>query len=204
MVCKKIDCILPGRSQYHALHHFTLKISEALKRAGHKVRLLSVEECVSSCSQEPPDMTVGFNGAPQVVKDLFLCDVIEVPHTALLVDPPYYYLELLESPFINLFCDDETNINVLKSFGYSNASFLTQGVEPELIEESAIEKEYDTVFFASYFKGVMKEFLTHLHVMRYLSPMQTLTFMNIFRTQNSFSCIRLMNCTYLRKKFFTI
>jgi len=164
MACKKVDCILPERSQYHVLHHFTIKISEALQRAGHAVRLLSAEECASACSLDPPDMTLGLNGAPQIVKDLFLCDVIEVPHAALLMDPPYYYLGLLESPYIEIFCDDETNINVLQSFGCSNAAFLTQGVEPELIDEPEMPKEYDIVFFASYFdvdkaKEVWKEHL---------------------------------------------
>lgn len=149
---KNIVCILPQSSQYQVLHHFTIKTAEALKRAGHTVQILTVDQIMNEVSQKNPlDLTIGFNGAPQMDNGLFLCDLMNIPHAALLVDSPYYYLGLLNSPLIKIYCDDEANIELLNSLGCQSPAFFTQGVEPELIESPEVDKEYDIVFIGSYF-----------------------------------------------------
>jgi len=147
----RVDCILPQRSQYQVLHHFTQKVAEAFGRLGWEVRLLDAENCITLCMQDPPDLMVGFNGAPQVTDGLFLCDVIDVPHAAILVDPPCYYLGLLDSFHMEIYCDDAANIDWLGQLGYEKAQFLTQGVEPELSYDNHAPRDLDVIFFASFF-----------------------------------------------------
>jgi hypothetical protein len=147
----KIDCILPQRSQYEVLHHFTRKVGEALVRLGHSVRILEAEADLFPTEESLPDATLAFNGAPSMEDGTFLCDKWGIPHYACLVDPPLYYLGLLGSPLIKLYCDDKSSFSQLKGLGYSKGMFFTQGIEPELLAKTEGSKEYDLVFMASYF-----------------------------------------------------
>lgn len=161
----KIDCILPQRSQYEVLHHFTEKVGEALRRRGHSVRLITMEESFDVLKENLPEATLAFNGAPQLEDGSFLCDKWGTPHYACLVDPPFYYLGLLESPWITVACDDKDSLSQLKELGDYEGKFFTQGVEPELISQNTRAKEFDLVFMGSYFdieeaRRQMREYYT--------------------------------------------
>lgn len=147
---KRIDCIMPQRSQYRVLHHFTRKVGEALERLGYRVRWLEPEECTQLYDEELPDALLGFNGAPQDETGEFFHEKLGVPFHSLLVDPPYYYLELLASPLVHLYCDDACSLEYLESKGYMRGAFLTQGVEPDLAPGDK-ERDYEIVFQASFF-----------------------------------------------------
>lgn len=147
----RIVCILPQVSQYDVLHHFTYKVGEALSRRGHEVKVLSYEAGLKECVKNPPDCMVGFNGSPVVGGSFFLCDLLDIPYYAFLVDPPYYYLNLIQSAHIRIFCDDAADLPILKGYGYENPCFFTQGVEQDLTFDPAQERDLDVVFFASYF-----------------------------------------------------
>lgn len=147
----RIDCILPQRSQYDVLHHFTRKVAEALSRLGHRAKVLAAEESIAECRKDPPEAMLAFNGAPQLDDGSFLCDELGVRQYACLVDPPCYYLGLLASPLIQICCDDKEGLKQLEGLGVSNGMFFTQGIEPELVKKHESEKVYDLVFMGSYF-----------------------------------------------------
>lgn len=165
MSIKRIDCILSERSQYSVLHHFVRKTAEALQRMDFNVRVLTADDCVHTCLQDPPDMLFTFNGAPQVSEGLFICDVIDVPQISALVDPFFYYLGLLNSPNMHVWCDDQVNVETLQDKGFLRTKFFTQGVEPELTFHKDTLRDYQIVFFASFFnvekcRKEMKEMLS--------------------------------------------
>ncbi len=138
---------MPSSSQYGVLHHFTQKLYEALVREGAACRLLSGDDRVLAPWNNPPDLTLGFNGALQMEDGSFFCDLIKVPHVACLVDPPYRFLNLTKSPFIIIACDDREGCRLLKQRHFERTDFMAHAVESDL--KAGIEKIYDMVFLGT-------------------------------------------------------
>lgn len=146
-----IDFYLPERSQYQVLHHFTTKLYEAFKRQGYPSRLIQNQDILTLARKDPADISVSFNGAPQISPGIFLCDIIECPHLTWLVDLPIHYLGLIESPWIAIACDDEYSCQWLDQMDFHNHFFLPQAVEEDVLCDPACERDYPVVFFASFF-----------------------------------------------------
>lgn len=147
---KKIDVLLPRISQYEVMHHFAKKISEAFARAGFKTRLLNREQYEETYKKSPPDLTVGFNGAPRDEEGKMLCDIYEVPHLSFLLDPPYRFPYLVDSPLVQIGCDDRTCCKLLNDVGCQNTFFFPNSVETELNPDNGHEKIYDIVLPATF------------------------------------------------------
>ncbi|MBS4168004.1 glycosyltransferase [Parachlamydia sp. AcF125] len=146
----RIDVLMPESSQYQVLHHFSEKLYEALCRAGLNCRLLKGEEIENTLLRDPPDLTICFNGAPLDAEGNFLCDLIQKPHLSYLVDVPYHYYGLLQSPHISIACVDEFFCELLESLHFSNHLFLPHAVEREVLEQTEQSKTFEIVMLASY------------------------------------------------------
>lgn len=146
----KIDLLSPRTSQYDVLHHFTRKLYEAFVRAGYSCRLLEKEEQLEIPKKDPPDLSIGFNGAPRNSSGQLFCDFLKVPHLACLVDPPYHFLYLYNSPFVITACDDRMGCRLLKTLGLQRTLFLPHAVEPELLQEKPLEPHFDVVMLATF------------------------------------------------------
>lgn len=144
----KIDVLMPSSSQYGVLNHFTEKFYEALVRQGAECRLLSGDDRVLAPWHNPPDLTIGFNGALQMEDGSFFCDLIKVPHVACLVDPPYRFLNLTKSPYMIIACDDQDGCSLLKKRGFERTVFMPHAVEREL-EAGKADRCYDMVFLGT-------------------------------------------------------
>lgn len=144
-----IDVLLPSTSQYNVLNHFTLKLYEAFIRQGTKCRLLSGDERIYATLSNPPDFTIGFNGALKMEDGTFFCDHINVPHVSCLVDPPFRFLELIKSPNIIISCDDQEGCALLKARGFDRAIFMPHAVEPELAPDSTVDRIYEISFLGT-------------------------------------------------------
>jgi glycosyltransferase involved in cell wall biosynthesis len=147
---EKIDVLMPESSQYQVLHHFSQKLFEALCRTGLSCRLLKGLEIEATLLSDPPDLTVCFNGAPQDAEGIFLCDIIQKPHLSYLVDVPYHYYELLQSPHMAIACVDEFYGELLDSLRFPNHLFLPHAVEREIFEDTEREKSFEVVMLASF------------------------------------------------------
>ncbi len=148
---QKIDFLLPEISQYQVLHHFTTKLYEAFRRQGAiSCRLLGGMDRINVPMQDPPDLTIAFNGTLRMSNDKLLCDVIKVPHLACLVDPPYRFYHLLQSPYMILGCDDRFFCNTLKSNNFPRTLFVPHAVEPEIAFKSDQERIYDVSMLATF------------------------------------------------------
>src|SRR5437868_14229568 len=121
---RKIDFLLPRTSQYEVLHHFTRKFYEAFVRAGYQCRLLERDEQFTLPLRDPPQLSIGFNGAPRNSEGEMFCDLQGIPYLAYLVDPPYHFPYLFTSPNIIMSCDDRTGCQLLQTLGFERNLFL--------------------------------------------------------------------------------
>lgn len=132
----RIDVFMPQRSQYSVLHRFTEQLFAALQRKGLECRLLQGADVYEVALRDPPDLTICFNGAPLFSPGIFLADKIQRPHLSWLVDPPYHYWVIKDSPYITIACDDQASCQLLRECGHRRNFFSPQAVEV-VTEESA-------------------------------------------------------------------
>jgi hypothetical protein len=146
---RTIDVLTVQKTQYGVLYHFTRKLFEALERAGFSCRLLEGDDMLNVCCSSPPDLTIGFNGVVFDQNKNALCDLIQRPHLSILVDPPYRFLNLTESPFMILGCEDQNECDFLQRMGFDQTFFLPHAVEREVELPSHQNKTYDVVFLGT-------------------------------------------------------
>ena len=148
---KKIDVLKTDTSQYSVLHHFSQKLSEAFKRSGYDCRLLTRQNRLEILTKDPPELTVSFNGLPAMEGEAIMCDILKVPHLAILVDPPYWAgVFFAKSPYVMLGCDDEYGCTFLEQIHFTRSLFIPHAVEPELAPETQLEKIYDVALLATF------------------------------------------------------
>lgn len=150
MTKKRIDVLMPERSQYGVLHHFSKKLFEALEGRHLICRLVENDQIISTCCADPPDCTIGFNGAPQHSSGIFLSDLIEKPHIACLLDLSYRYFSLLESPYILFACNDHLSCELLYDKGKRHALFFPPAVEKEIDFDEDKPREFEVVLMATF------------------------------------------------------
>lgn len=147
---KKVDVLLPKTSQYSVLHHFTKKFHEAFLRQGLSSRLLDGEDRINVPSRDPPDFLTGFNGALFNHQHQLTCDVLGIPFLSCLVDPPYRFLYLVDSPNTIIACDDRYCCTLLESINFNRTFFMPHAVEPELSPDPTLERNFDVVMLATF------------------------------------------------------
>lgn len=150
MAAERVDVFLPDYSQYGVLHYFTRHLYEALKRTGLSCRLLEGNDCITQPLISPPTFTIAFNGVVFFEGNSLLCDWIQVPHIACMLDPPYGFFPLMKSPFIIVTCDDLNSCQLLKRTGFKRAVFMPHAVEKELSPDPNLERIYDITFQGTY------------------------------------------------------
>jgi hypothetical protein len=147
----KIDVLMTDTSQYNVLHHFSQKLYEALKRSGYDSRLLTRNNRLDILTKDPPELTVSFNGLPAMEGEAIMCDLLKVPHLAILVDPPFWgSVYIIDSPYIILGCDDVYSCTFLEQLKFSRTLFIPHAVEPELAPDPLLEKIYDVTLLATF------------------------------------------------------
>lgn len=147
---KRIDLLLLAETRYGVLNHFTKKLHEAFSRLKVPSRLIPVENgSVALDWRDLPTFTICFNGVPSS-NNTFLCDQIGVPHLALLVDHPAQFVNLIESPFMMIGCDDRSGVRILQQMNFSRSFFSPHAVESDLPFDSDAERIYGVSFLASY------------------------------------------------------
>lgn len=151
---KRIDLFMPPKGQYGVLHHFTLKLSEALVRNHVHTRVLQAERTnpkpfLEKIFSDPPDFTLSFNGLLPDDEGRFFCDLINIPHVACLVDSPNQFLMLAKSSKTIITCPDRFSCEFFRGLNCKNVLFMPHAVEKELIGQEDKKKAYDVVMLAS-------------------------------------------------------
>lgn len=148
---ERIDFFLPHKSQYEVLHHFTQEFYKTFVSLGFTCRLLEPTEINTICLEDPPDVTFCFNGAPMASQGVLLADAIGKPHISWLVDLPYHYWFLINSPNIFIAYDDEVSGFLLKKHNHKKNFFLPQAASVEVSIEKSAPRDIPVLCLASYF-----------------------------------------------------
>lgn len=161
MSINRIDFLLACRSQYHVLDHLCTKMYEAFCRAGFNCRLLEMNGALQKIGQDPPDLTICFNGIPRVPRPgthALLCDFFLIPHLACLVDPPYRFRSALGSKYLILSCDDKSGCDYLNGKNFELCTFMPHAVEREMSPDHHIEPIYDVTLLATFLDFEVRRF----------------------------------------------
>lgn len=140
---------------YDSKRHFSLKLSEALKRRGVDVLLLDLQkeefspQHLSQIMQFQPELTMSFNIHEPDAEGVYMWDFLKIPHLTMLVDPPIYTMNLTKGPYTILSCVDKKDVEYLRKNGFERAFFLPHAIEPEIRTSPSNEREYDIVFIGS-------------------------------------------------------
>jgi len=165
---KKV-CLLVDRNMYETVNHFTDKLAEAMTRKGIEVRVFDVNMDnlnsfpTDEFKNDPPDITCSFNNFDKLSNGQYLWEILEIPHVAFLLDPPIYYLDQAESPYVILTCVDRYDAKAVQK-NFSRAMFWPHGVENDLHSEDNVKRDIDVVFFGSCFDFIKlrKDWKKHL------------------------------------------
>jgi len=150
---KKI-CFIVNYNLYESKRHFTLKLAEAFERAGVKTKVIDVDEnslsadLVQQLKRFAPDLTASFNTLLPMADNRFLCDFLQIPHWSILVDPLFYSLQYLRSPYSWISCVDRADVDYLKGMGFERGFFFPHAIEQEL-EPGYEKRTFEVVFFGT-------------------------------------------------------
>ncbi len=153
---KRIDLFMPPTvSQYGVLNHFTKKFHEALQRSGVNSRILEAQHdnpkpFLTELFKDVPDCTLSFNGLLPDREGHFFCDMVQIPHVALVVDSPNGFVQLAKSPSTIIASVDRDACDFFRGIQAKNVFFLPHGVEKNLhFNSKNEERTYDVTFLSS-------------------------------------------------------
>jgi spore maturation protein CgeB len=153
---KHIDLFMPPNiSQYGVLHHFTVKMHEALQRSGVHSRILEAQKnnpkpFLSDLFKEVPDCTLSFNGLLPDNEGRFFCDLVKIPHVACTVDSPNGFFSLANSPYTIITSVDRNACEFFKGIHAKHVLFMPHGVEKHLaLKAESNTRPYDVLMLSS-------------------------------------------------------
>lgn len=147
-------CFLVNYNGYETKRHFTIKLAEALERQGVATKIIDVDEntlspeLIQDLRHFEPDLTASFNTLLPMSDGRFLSDFLKIPHWSILVDPLFYSLQYMRSPYSWISCVDRTDVAYMKGMGFERGFFFPHGVEREL-EPGNEKRSFEVVFFGT-------------------------------------------------------
>lgn len=155
-------CLLTCHNLYESKRYFTQKFAEALNRQGIETDILSwplgplPEETIEQIEAIQPDLTCSFHQLPPQSNGKYFWDTLKHPHWTILVDPAFYDLELMQSPYSIISCVDRSDCDLLRSYHFENGFFWPHAVERELIAPlgKEIDKPLDVILLGTSFDPV--------------------------------------------------
>lgn len=146
--------IIINYNLYESKRHFAHGLGEAFERKGIKVRFIDLQKApIEQGMRElalsfPPDLCCSFNRVIPDRNGQFFWDLRKIPYLSILVDPVFYDLNLLKSPYSYLSCVDQCDCELIASKGFERAFFWPHGVERELSTQTS-ERPYEISFIGS-------------------------------------------------------
>lgn len=144
-------CLLTCHNLYESKRYFTEKLAEAFQRKGIETLILTwphgplPDTLVDQIAAYQPDLTCSFHQLPAP----YFWDKIKIPHWTILVDPAFYDLELMQSPFSILSCVDRGDCELLRSYHFRNGFFLPHAVERELYGDPKAHRPIDLILLGT-------------------------------------------------------
>jgi len=149
---------MPQYSRYEVLQSFTKSLANSFRELGVRVSILEGNKdgfklLYHEVTHDPPDCTLTFNALLPDQEGRFLSDMLQIPHVSCLVDPPFYFLELLKGRYNIITCVDRFGVDFLKSVHFTHSLFLPHAVDKKLVETSPAprsERPFDVVMLGSF------------------------------------------------------
>ena len=142
--------ILVNRNLYESKYYFARKFVEACERRGISVTVVdAAHRRDASLDTSGCDFTCSFNSILPLPNGSFFYDVMKIPHWSILLDPSFYYLGYLKSPYSIVSCVDRMDCEHIKTHGFHNVFFWPHAVERELGPGDAPERIYDVTLLGS-------------------------------------------------------
>lgn len=151
---KKI-CLLSCHNQYTSKRYFTQKFAEALIKCGLETQVLSwshgpcPEEVVAKIQTIQPRLTASFHQLPLQADGTYFWDRLRLPHWSILVDPVFYDLELMQSPYSWISCVDQEDCALLNAYHFPQNFFFPHAVEKELVQPMSDHRPIDVIFLGT-------------------------------------------------------
>lgn len=144
--------LIPARCRYDTLRVFTHQVEAAFQRQGIETRAIDLAEVqftdvVKEARDLNADVTCCFNGVLPNEQRGFLCEFLDIPHIAWIVDPPYEFLPLKDSPYNLIGCVDASYCQLYKALGCDNAIFLPHGCEGSIADNE--EKTFEVALIGT-------------------------------------------------------
>lgn len=148
-------CLLSCHNLYESKRYFTRKLSEAFQRVGIEAPILSwshgpvPDTIIEQIDNLKPDLTCSFHQLPPQNNEHYFWDDAKRPHWTILVDPAFYDLELMSSPYSIISCVDRSDCALLESYHFQQTFFWPHAVERELITPVQAERKYDVILLGT-------------------------------------------------------
>lgn len=131
---------------------FTEQLAAAFERQGVATLTLDLAQVqftdvLRVAREEQPDMTCCFNGVLPDEQRGFLCEFLDIPHFAWILDPPYEFLPLKDSPYNLIGVVDASYRALYSALGCDNCLFLPHGTDPQVSDE--MEKIYEVALIGT-------------------------------------------------------
>lgn len=150
---KKVT-FLVNYNLYESKRYFTHMLADAMRRQGIKTHIIDVQEkpleanTVIEIQEDQPDLTCSFNALQPLPGGKYFWDIIKIPHLSILVDPAFYSVGLMNSPYSIISCVDQFDCDALLASKFQNGFFWPHGVESDLAIGTG-DRPYDAVFIGS-------------------------------------------------------
>lgn len=147
--------LLTCHNQYESKRYFTIRLAEAMKRAGLEISILSwdygpvPDAVIETIKKERPDLTATFHQMSPQSDGEYFWSKLSQPHWTILLDPVFYDLELMKSRYSILSCVDRDDCNLLLSYGFQNVFFFPHAIEKEIFDSTETKKEHDVLFLGT-------------------------------------------------------
>lgn len=148
-------CLLTCHNLYESKRHFTEKLAESLTRKGIETQILSwpygplPDVIVDRLHALKPDLTLSFHQLPPQKDGRYFWDTWRHPHWTILVDPAFYDLELMQSPFSIISCVDRSDCQLLRSYKFENVFFWPHAIERELTSPVDSDRKLDVIMLGT-------------------------------------------------------
>ena len=148
----KLACLLPISSQYDSVHYFVRSLARAFERKGLDVNVFDPNEgqVGRSIRSYGADAMVGFNNFYLDPEDVMLCDRLQIPYFAFLVDGPHHFIPFYPSRFLRVSCVDERDARFFREeLHFDRAYFLPHAIDPSLCELERVDPIYPVTFLGT-------------------------------------------------------
>lgn len=148
-------CLLVNYNLYESKRHFAQGFIQALNRREIETKVIDVQETpldsrgIAEIQAFDPQLTCSFNTFLPSRENLYLWDILKIPHLYIHVDPALYASHLTKSNFIIISCVDRKDTAALRSDTFPRAFFLPHAIERGITYDENKERPLDVVFLGS-------------------------------------------------------